>query len=378
MNRRLSDRIKLQRVLSDLILLCVCVLCMFCIRMIAHADENQDYYRDGPFELPVDGSSGYASIALDMTDQSGAFSIREIGPGTGFTILNESDGRLEISVDGETGFVPEQYVMINLPDIIPSIVYKDTNADASQFQASGADLPGITGSQLYEAYYKNDRLGQEQYVMPVLYPMALKIMEAQKMCRKRGETLVLYESYRPHDVQMEVASSLRSLAGSNAAVSRGLNQSGYNLGWFIATSRSNHQLGVAIDVSLAYADSWELHATGPWLYRTVTEYTECWMPCPVHELSVQATTFASPVSSSNDNDWRYAALSPTMTDSAIELQQICTDAGMSPLSSEWWHFNDLQTRQAIRGHESSGGFRLDGCYSRAPEDSPALISGLGA
>ena len=43
-----------------------------------------------------------------------------------------------------------------------------------------------------------------------------------------------------------------------------------------------------------------------------------------------------------------------MTESAIKLRDYCTGVGMSPLASEWWHFNDLDAREEIGGN-----YRLD-------------------
>lgn len=334
--------------------------------LVAHADENEDYYRDGPFELPVEGASGYASVTLALTDESGVFTIRQLEPGCGFIILKEEDGRLQVQVGEDAGYVPEEYVLINLPDILPSIVYNDTNSDASLFMSSGYELPGVTGQQLYNACFQNDRLNMEQYAMPVLYPMALKLANVQRTCRKNGQTLILYESYRPRDVQMEVSGALSDLSSGNSDVQRGLNQNGFNQGWFIAQRLSNHQLGVAVDVSMGQVEQYDLRACGPYLYNTAVQYFEREMPCLMHELSVAAAAFASPVSSSDDVSWRYAASAPTMTEAALELQRYCTDCGLSPLSSEWWHFNDLETKAMIAGNAGDGGFRLPGCYSREP------------
>jgi len=37
-----------------------------------------------------------------------------------------------------------------------------------------------------------------------------------------------------------------------------------------------------------------------------------------------------------------------MTDDALKLQKCCTDAELTALASEWWHFNDLDAKNAIR------------------------------
>ena len=41
----------------------------------------------------------------------------------------------------------------------------------------------------------------------------------------------------------------------------------------------------------------------------------------------------------------------------------CTNAGMTPLASEWWHFNDLDAQNKVRMTSGNGKFWLDGCVS---------------
>ncbi len=87
--------------------------------------------------------------------------------------------------------------MVNLPDLIPSIQYNITNNTKSLFTSSGHTIPNVTGQVLYESRDMNDRLGKEEYIVPVLYSMAGKIMNAQKAALADGNTLVIYEGFRP-------------------------------------------------------------------------------------------------------------------------------------------------------------------------------------
>jgi D-alanyl-D-alanine dipeptidase len=54
-------------------------------------------------------------------------------------------------------------------------------------------------------------------------------------------------------------------------------------------------------------------------------------------------------------------------DAAQRLQKYCTDAGLTPLASEWWHFNDLYTRQLVT-NTGTGDFVLTECLSIPPRD----------
>ena len=76
----------------------------------------------------------------------------------------------------------------------------------------------------------------------------------------------------------------------------------------------------------------------------ITDHTELTMPTDMHELSPRAAAFAYGVSSSDNKAWKNVPAAPGMTEGAFLLQQYCTQHGLTPLASEWWHFNDLDAR----------------------------------
>lgn len=333
----------------------------------AAAEEITEHPYYGTFELPVNGTSGYASVSMSLCDASGA-AVSTLEAGQAFTILEQEDDRFRVALgDGREGYVATCYTLVNLPDLVPSAVYYDSNSDSSLFRSSGYDLPGITGEQLYNVRFYNARLGREEYVMPVLYGMAVKVREAQREAMSNGDCLFLYETFRPYEVQKEVGTALTQLAASNAEVNAGINTAPWNQGWFIAMSLSNHQRGCAMDVSLVRAGDTQTVPCGDYTYTRVTEYGMYDMPTQMHELSRAAAAFDPPVSSKDDTAWRSASLSPLMNSAAVKLQTYCTDSGLSPLSSEWWHFNDLEARAASQNQPSNGRYYLTECVSRVPE-----------
>ena len=172
----------------------------------------------GVFELPVAGTHGIAMIVLKVRDDSGA-AVDTVSAGTPFTILKENDTKvLARFADGLTGWVDKNYIMVNLPDLIPSIVYKNSNAEASLFRSLGMEINGITGETLYESKVYNEKLGREEFIMPVQYHTAKKIMEAQQIAKEQDLTIVLYEGFRPFSAQMEVVSAMTALANKDLAV----------------------------------------------------------------------------------------------------------------------------------------------------------------
>lgn len=298
--------------------------------------------------------------------------------GTDFTVLEEQGKwwKIQCTTDyqeggqqlhGETiGWVEHRWCMINLPDVIPSMIYDAANGYGSKFVSCGKPLKNITGRALYPGKMQNDRLGEREFMMPVLYAMAPRLCAAQRAALAQGNCLVLYEGYRPLETQVEVSRALRALMQEDAEVKAAVSSAPWGIGWFIATGASNHQHGYAVDVSLARVVSAEERRTGNFRYIRTKEYDLYQMPTAIHELSRAAVTFTSPVGSNSMTAWKSAKLAPGMTQTAIALQGYCTGAELSPLASEWWHFNDLTARQGVISNLGKGDFQIKKCRSVAP------------
>ena len=280
-----------------------------------------------------------------------------------FYIRQESGAYWQVCLlDGTVGWLQSAFCMINLPDVLPSIVYENPNAVASVFRTCGETIEGITGQKLYDGLFYNQRLGRDEFVMPLNYAMAKKVGKAQKSALQAGDCLKIIETFRPYDVQMQVKDAVYAKARADKSLMAALNEGAWNIGWFIATALSNHQRGVAMDTTLLrVTDQTEHRMAGcPFLRVTGEEYE---MPSAMHELSSAAACFTGPVTSNSATAWKRAAASSSMTDGARRLQSYCTNAGMTPLASEWWHFNDLDAQNKVRMTSGNGKFWLDGCVS---------------
>jgi D-alanyl-D-alanine dipeptidase len=292
------------------------------------------------------------SLAADGQHAGG-----QLAAGDWFTILEDRGETWLVQGAQVAGTLSSARVMINLPDLIPSITYLDSNSEASLFRSSGVDLPNITGQRLYQAKGYNEKLAAEEYYMPVLFPMAARIAQAQTAALAQGESLIIYESFRPADVQKAVGDTLTELHASNSTVRQGIDGGGWGISSFIARTLSNHQLGVAIDVSLGAVDTVTATEGRNFSYDEVT-VTEYEMPTRMHELSRAAASMAGPTNTRTGEAWRQAKPGPKMNDPAGRLQRYCTDAGLRPLSSEWWHFDDWQAREQVAAG-AAGQFRLE-------------------
>ena len=354
-------------------ILLLAVLLLVCFAQSAPIYAEEDNSTTEPeeesfkFELPIKGTTGYASIKLDVFQLPNKESKRNyiFEAGTSFTICNEKGDyfliRHNIYTTNENiyGWVEKKYVMVNLPDIIPSIIYYDSNSVSSMFKSSGEALPGITEEKLYNCEFYNPRFEQHMFCMPVLYDMAKQIMTAQKAALKDKNSLKIYETYRPSETQKAVCNSLSNLMDTNADVYNGI--ASWGKGWFIATGISNHQRGKAMDVSLVKVEKTKKKKLADGTeYTVVTKSKEYKMPTKIHELSAKAVTFQYGV---NSNSWKTAPLSKGMkkSEGAKLLQKYCTDAGLTPLASEWWHFD---CPSAPGG--GKGDFLIHACVSELP------------
>jgi len=345
-----------------------------------------DFTPSDGLELPVVGATGFASVDLYLwqdlpasnackvasgANASTAAVVAELFHGTSFVILQESGDWWQVRTEfrdssgGKVGWVEHRYCLINLPDVIPSMIYNDTNSDSSVFMASYTEIPGITGMPLYHQSAKkyNSRLDRDEYMMPVLYTMAKKVCKAQHNALASGNTIVLYEGYRPQDTQMTVVSGVRKLAAANAKVQAGISTYPWSISWFIATGISNHQQGYAMDISLARVYKSHVETIDGYEYVQVDEYQEYFMPTPIHELSQLACTYTAPVNMLSETAWQSATMSAAMAknEPAKAMQGYCTLASLTPLASEWWHFNDLNAYQSTSARRSTGNYDISDC-----------------
>ena len=328
------------------------------------------YFAQGGLELPIVGASGFAAVSSSLRAEhdNNAEVVLSLSPGDGFTILDSFGDWWYVQRGETTGWIRHRYCFINLPDVLPSIIYDITNAHSSVFRSSGYEIPGVTGIALYQSFGYNPRFGREMFIAPAMYGTALKLADAQRAALANNHTIVLYEAFRPHSTQTQVASSLAALMEENPAVAAGINSPPWNLSWFISTTLSNHQRGAAVDVSLARVDNFERRAAGDFEYTYITNYTILGMPSEVHELSIRAIIYYNPISTTSPTAWIGVPFRTGITqDSAAAImQRYFTDAGFTPIASEWWHFNDLASIEIARSIGTNGRFHISTIYSIPP------------
>lgn len=295
-------------------------------------------YYENNFELPLYGATGCP-----------VKNVAGITAGTAFTIIAEEGSNLKVKLqNGTETTIAKSFCMINLPDVVPSIKYDITNSYNSVFKVRGANIAGITGQSIYQhgtSKKNNPRLGKDEYLVPVLYETAVKIAAAQKKALSENYTLVVYEAYRPTYAQDKVYAAYSPLVTADVRGS-------YPTSWFIASGKSNHQEGYAVDLSLAKVTSISFTTLSNSEYkRADLSVTNCTMITPIHDLTVDSAiyNYQSGMVIYDKTAWQSYTKTDAFAGSADSqrLQKYCVDAGLTPFAAEWWHFNDVDARNNL-------------------------------
>lgn len=136
--------------------------------------------------------------------------------------------------------------------------------------------------------------------------------------------------------------------------------------WFISTKVSNHQVGYAIDVSLGKVIQLGEEIIGNYLIKPVVNYEEYLMQTNIHKFSIQSAIYSAPVTVHSSTAWEQAIALPAVNQYTFLLQKYMTNNGLTPLASEWWHFNDLDSLNLLNGTLGTGEFILNKTASKLP------------
>jgi len=267
----------------------------------------------GSFNITIYGAQGWttADVKIRNRAEMNATSLGVVPESKRVTILDtDTNGLIKIKYNNITGYIPINYLFINLPDVMPYVVYEITNANSSIFKVANMNIPNVTGKNLY-GYTKqyNEKINKKTYYVPLLYPVAKKFQNAFNAAWSNGYTFKVYDTYRPRPVEELVSKNYSTLYYNNATVKRAVDYDKYGnywgWGWFMTTTgTSRHCQGIALDLAIASKNGSELKAQST-----------------IHTLD------ASSVRTLNNNN-------------ANLLSKYMVGAGFSTLQSEWWHYED--------------------------------------
>ena len=298
--------------------------------------------------------------------------------GSACCILDEENGMFRIRFQEGYGYIDSRYCMINLPEFIGDLcLYDITNSYDSLYKVHEFGIPEVTGEVI--TGYERVELAENEYLVPLLYPTALKLEKAAFAAMEEGYKIRIYDAYRPRkatldlydtaltllndpvpeeiyadyqtrqeliwygkedtllwynflqealEIPQELIDAAETETESEEPVKDGdgktledyrptyqelMTDNGrYYLSNFLANGGSRHNQGVAMDMTLVNMD-----------YGNEME-----MQTAMHDLS-----WFSEVSENN-----YAAKT---------LRRIMLDHGFAGLRSEWWHFQDDESKEAL-------------------------------
>ena len=169
--------------------------------------KSNPYAPTGNFELNVAGATAWNSGDEALTvykTESGSTQATTIPAAVPFAFLEDKGGdRLKIGYQGGgwtgstldgTGWVDKDNVLVNLPDVLPSIAY---------------DRGG--GRQF------NSRLTRFEHVIPASYALAEQLAQLQKEAMSSGDTLVVRQSGQTVSVSRAKGGQLNSYSLDGAA-----------------------------------------------------------------------------------------------------------------------------------------------------------------
>lgn len=358
---------------------------------------SDDPVEPAEIALRAEISTQYATvwpvIGTDLFKDAGLTeSLGNVPAGTALCVLEERDSAFRVRYMEQYGWVDSRFCMINLPEYAGDVcAYDITNSYQSIFMVHDNPIRHITGEIIKG--FEGVRTAEDGFLVPYLYPCAKKLLVAAQAAERDGYRLRIYEAFRPNEatrflydatkVQMndpvptvdketgeyifyelppgpeptpdpEEDQPLDPEDGAeptlppeeeigepeilvepqpedtvaaapeddpNAAQFIGpsfwqvMTDNGrWQLGSFLAASVSAHNRGIALDLTIEYLDGRPLE-----------------MQSAIHDLS-----WYSAASRNNENA---KLLESYMTMPGVEMRG---------LTSEWWHFQDNDTRESIQ------------------------------
>ncbi|WP_325228257.1 M15 family metallopeptidase [Oscillibacter sp.] len=247
--------------------------------------------------------------------------LASVPGGTALCVLAEEGDWFRVRYGEEYGWVDSRFCMIDLPEYVGDhCTYDITNSYDSLFAVHGSPIREVTHQVL--PGYEDVQLEDGTFLVPYLYPCAKKLLTAAQAAEADGLRLKIYEAFRPQratrfsydaaEKQLRDPALTESGGQVGMSLSKLMTDNGrFSLGSFLARTISSHNRGIALDLTLEKPDGGELE-----------------MQSVIHDLSWYSETYLNNLN-------------------AKLLEGYMKAVGMNGLSSEWWHFQDDDTRKAI-------------------------------
>lgn len=279
------------------------------------------------------------------TDTSRRDVLTTVPEAKALCVLDVQDGLFYVRTADGYGYIDSNYCMINLPDMIGDIcLYNITNSYDSLYMVHEYEIPTVTG-EVVKGYEKVE-LSKDNYLVPLLYPTALKLEKAAFAAIEQGYKLKIYDSFRPNKATLDIydiaqgyladpipeqtytgktLDDLPELGESEVLTYQMLmtDNGRYSLANFLALGGSRHNQGIAMDLTLTKNGK------------------DLEMQTSIHDLS-----WYSEIKKNNKN--------------AKLLKSIMEGAGFGGLTSEWWHYQDNDAKKDLEPPYMKNGVTPEG------------------
>ncbi len=275
----------------------------------------------------------------DKTEELG-----KIKANSTWCVTDEVEGMFAIRYNGEVGYIDSNCCLINLPEYMADMCsYNITNSYASIYLMHEFEIPEVTN--VVTGGYEKVQLDEGEYLVPLLYPTAKRLADAARIAKEKGYRLKIYDAFRPEKATKEIyertnkildnpipempfkedvliedlnlpeqKTQIDPVTGLEVPIPLTYREvmivPPYSLTYFVSKGPSKHNFGVALDLTL----------------EKISNGKEVEMQTAIHDLS------------------HYSALDYNNSN-AKTLSSIMKKAGFTTLVSEWWHFNDLKSKE---------------------------------
>lgn len=273
----------------------------------------------------------------EMTETLGT-----VAGGATLCVVEDHGTVFGIRWDDETiGYIDSNYCMINVAEYLGDLcAYDITNSYYSIYKINKYDIPRVTGTVIVG--YEHVKLQDGTYLVPLLYPVAQKLMAAGLKAYEAGYRLKIFDAYRPNRATVMLYDRAEKLLEDpvpgkipdpteddpERLLTYGavMTYDGeYPLNYFLAKGASLHNLGIALDLTIEKLEDGKQQP----------------MQSQMHDLSYYSMIYRN-----NQN--------------ANLLKSFMEGAGFGGLISEWWHFQDNDIRNTLTLPALWGGISAEG------------------
>lgn len=303
--------------------------------------------------------------------------IGKIPQGGTYCVLDEENGLFRIRFRDGYGYIDSRYCMINLPEFIGDIcLYDITNSYDSLYKVHEFEIPEVTGQVV--TGYEHVELSEDEYLVPLLYPTALKLEKAAFAAMEEGYKIKIYDAYRPRKATLDLYDTARVLLDDPVPDEIYADyQTRQELIWY---GREDSLLWYNflqedLEIPQELIDAAEAETDGPEVTdeqgKTLEDYRPTYQELMTDNGRYYLSNFLANGGSRHNqgvamdmtlvnmaygnememqtamHDLSWFSEVKQNNDAAKTLRRIMGDHGFEGLTSEWWHFQDDGIRKEI-------------------------------